>query len=208
MCVCVCVLAGNLSVLYLGTEPPKQTIAFSESRQLDYAAMEEERVALLAKLRAAGGSAGLDAAAAAKAEAKAAGGSSSSQAPLVLKAKVPSRLDSSAEAASSSMSISGSFGAGLGGGIGGGQQGGSSSSQQLTVTLLLTNTTKAPLQVRGCSWRCLHQQCRSLRTLNDSWIEGCCRCASGRASRPLFGHISKALCTRCTSILLLVPVSQ
>lgn len=123
--------AGNLSVLYLGTEPPKQALAFSESRPVDYAAMEQERVALLSKLKAAGGTAGLEAAAAAKAEAKA----GSSQAALVLKAKVPSRLDSA-----DSSGIGGGFGAGLGGGVGG-QQG------QLTVTLLLSNMTTAALLV-------------------------------------------------------------
>lgn len=130
--------AGTLSVLFLGTEPPKQSIAFTESRPLDYAAMEQERVALLAKLKAAGGAAGLDAAAAAKAEAQA----GSSQAPLLLKAKVPNRLDSAEM---------GGFGAGLGGG--GVQQGGQQ-QRQLTVTLLLSNTTKSALQVsgsRGCA---------------------------------------------------------
>jgi hypothetical protein len=93
--------------------------------------MEQERVALLSKLKAAGGTAGLEAAAAAKAEAKA----GSSQAALVLKAKVPSRLDSA-----DSSGIGGGFGAGLGGGVGG-QQG------QLTVTLLLSNMTTAALLV-------------------------------------------------------------
>lgn len=124
--------AGNLSVLYLGTEPPKQALAFSESRPVDYAAMEQERVALLAQLKAAGGTAGLEAAAAAKAEAK----EGSSQAALVLKAQVPTWLDSA-----DSNSISGSFGSGLGAGAGGQQQ------RQLTVTLLLSNTTAAALQV-------------------------------------------------------------
>jgi hypothetical protein len=93
--------------------------------------MEQERVALLAKLKAAGGAAGLDAAAAAKAEAQA----GSSQAPLLLKARVPNRLDSAEM---------GGFGAGLGGG--GGQQG-SQQQRQLTVTLLLSNTTKSAFQV-------------------------------------------------------------
>jgi hypothetical protein len=131
--LCVLAHAGNLSVLYLGTEPPKQTIAFSEARPMDYAAMEQERLALLSKLKGAGGAAGLDAAAAAKAEAKA----GSSQAPLLLKAKVPGRLDSA-----DTGSISGAFGSGLGSGFG--QQG---QQQQLTVTLTLSNTTTGALQV-------------------------------------------------------------
>lgn len=120
--------------MYLGTEPPKQTVVYSEAKPLDYKAMEQERLALLSKLKAAGGAAGLDAAAAAKAEAKA----GSNEAPLLLKAKVPSRLDST----DSSISISGGFGAGLGGGIGqpGGRQ------QQLSVVLQLANSTTAALQ--------------------------------------------------------------
>lgn len=129
--------AGSLSILYLGTEPPKQTVAYSEAKLLDYTAMEQERLALLSKLKAAGGAAGLDAAAAAKAEAKA----GSNQAPLLLKAKVPNRLDSTD---SSSSSISGGFGAGLGGGIG--QPGGQQQQQQLTAVLTLSNTTTAALQ--------------------------------------------------------------
>jgi len=100
---------------------------------MDYAAMEEERVMLLSKLKAAGGSAGLDAAAAAKAEAKAGG----SQHPLVLRAKVPTQLDSAVMS-----SISGSFGAGLGGSLG--IEG---RPAQLTVPLVLSNTTKSSLQV-------------------------------------------------------------
>lgn len=132
-----CSRAGSLSALFLGTEPPKQSLAFTESRQLDYVALEQERVALLAKLKAAGGAAGLDAAAAAKADAQA-----SSQAPLQLKAKVPHRLDSADV---------GGFGAGLGGAGGGVQQGGQQ-QRQLTVTLLLSNTTKAALQVSP--WLC------------------------------------------------------
>lgn len=120
-------------MLYLGTEPPKQTIAFSEARPMDYAAMEQERLALLSKLKAAGGAAGLDAAAAAKAEAK----GSSSLAPLVLKVKVPNRLDSA-----DTGSISGAFGSGLGSGFG--QQG---QQQQLTVALTLSNNTTGALQV-------------------------------------------------------------
>jgi flagellar hook-length control protein FliK len=126
--------------MFLGTEPPKQSIAFTESRPLDYAAMEQERVALLAQLKAAGGAAGLDAAAAAKAEAHA----GSSQAPLLLRAKVPNRLDS-AEL--------GGFGAGMGGS---GMQQGSQQQRQLTVTLLLSNTTKSALQV---SLSCVAGRC-------------------------------------------------
>lgn len=124
--------------MYLGTEPPKQTVTYSAAKALDYTAMEQERLALLSKLKAAGGAAGLDAAAAAKAEAKA----GSNQAPLLLKAKVPSRLDST----DSSISISGGFGAGLGGGIGqlGGQH--QQQQQQLSVVLTLANTTTAALQ--------------------------------------------------------------
>ncbi|KAF8061317.1 bbs9 [Scenedesmus sp. PABB004] len=45
--------AGRLAVLYLGTEPPRHAPAFAEARPLDYAAMEAERRALLAKIRAA-----------------------------------------------------------------------------------------------------------------------------------------------------------
>jgi hypothetical protein len=112
-------------------------VAYSEAKPLDYTAMEQERLALLSKLKAAGGAAGLDAAAAAKAEAKA----GSSQAPLLLKAKVPSRLDSTDN---SSSSISGGFGAGLGGGIG--QPGGQQQQQQLTAVLNLSNTATAALQ--------------------------------------------------------------
>jgi hypothetical protein len=93
--------------------------------------MEQERVTLLAKLKAAGGAAGLYAAAAAKAQAQA----GSSQAPLLLKAKMLNRLDSAEM---------GGFGAGLGGG---GVQQGSQQQRQLTVTLLLSNTTKSAWQV-------------------------------------------------------------
>jgi hypothetical protein len=102
---------------------------------MDYAAMEQERLALLSKLKAAGGAAGLDAAAAAKAEAM---GGSSHQAPLLLRAKVPGRLDNA-----DTGSISGAFGSGLGSGFG--QQG---QQQQLTVTLTLSNTTMGTLKVR------------------------------------------------------------
>lgn len=124
-------------MLYLGTEPPQQTVAFADARPLDYAAMEQERLALLAKLQAAGGAAGLDAAAAAKAEAKAGGGQDTL---MLLKASVPSRLD-----AAGMGSISGSFGDGVGGSMGAGWQQGR--QQRLTVSLHLTNTSKSPLQV-------------------------------------------------------------
>lgn len=137
-------LTGRLSVLYLGTEPPKQSIAFAESQALDYAVMEEERRALLAQLQEAGGAAGLDAAAAAKAEAT----SGSSQAPLVLKARVPSRLDAPGGDDAAGMGrISGAFGAGLGGGIGGVGSRWQQQARQLTLALLLSNTTKATLKV-------------------------------------------------------------
>jgi len=45
--------AGKLSVMYLGSQPPKQSMSFANSRQVDYAAMEQERRALLA-MQAAG----------------------------------------------------------------------------------------------------------------------------------------------------------
>lgn len=124
---------------------------------MDYAAMEEERVMLLSKLKAAGGSAGLDAAAAAKAEAKAGG----SQHPLVLRAKVPTQLDSAAMS-----SISGSFGAGLGSSLGADGR-----PAQLTVPLVLCNTTKSSLQVSAAPMPQVHkagqtstQQCPGTQT--------------------------------------------
>lgn len=131
-CSHVCA-AGRLTVLYLGSEPPKQSISFAESRQLDYASMEQETRALMAKIKAAG-AAGLDVAAgAAAAAATAAAGSASG---LVIRAQVPGRLDAADKALGDG---------GVGSGFSG-NSGGSSAVRQLTVTLLLSNATKHSLQ--------------------------------------------------------------
>eukprot|EP00775_Hariotina_reticulata_P008314 gene8314-8499_t len=125
---------GKLSVLYLGSEPPKQSISFANSRQLDYTAMEQERRSLLAKIQAAGAG-GMDAAMAAKA----AGGPSSSTGPasdLVLKAQVPSRMDAPEQVLGEGGPANG-FGA---------QASNAAAVKQLTITLLLHNTSAAALQ--------------------------------------------------------------
>jgi hypothetical protein len=129
---------------------------------MDYAAMEDERKALLLQLQQAGAAAGLDAAIAAKAAAKAAAARSAG--PLLLKAKVPSRCDTAAAVGTGS--ITGAFGAGLAGGLA--RSGSSSTScpqQQLTLTLVLTNTGKAALKVRaGCTIVCWAAQAACTHT--------------------------------------------
>lgn len=141
--------AGKLAVLYLGSEPPRQSIAFSESRQLDYAAMEAERRALLAQIKAAG-AADWDPAAAAAVRPAAGTGTTRPPQDLVLRAQVPSRLDPTEHNILDSNL--GGFEGGGRVGFGGGAATGGSGVRQLTVSLMLSNTTKAALEVRWCRW--------------------------------------------------------
>jgi hypothetical protein len=143
---CWC-LAGKLSVLYLGSEPPKQSISFSESKQLDYAAMEAERKALLAQIKIAGG-AGWDPAAATAASKGAAAGAAAAK-DLVLRAQVPSRLDSADRIVrEDGMGLDADGVAGFGATVVAAAAG----VKQLTVTLLLSNTTKSSMKASWCSW--------------------------------------------------------
>ena len=127
-------------MLYLGSEPPKQSISFAESRQLDYAAMEQESKQLMARIKAAT-AAGLDVAAGAAAAAAAKQATSG----LIIKAQVPSRLD----AADRVLGEGGMLRSG-----GSGSSSSSSSVRQVTVTLLLSNNTKGILQASTRSTAC------------------------------------------------------
>ncbi|WIA34315.1 hypothetical protein OEZ86_012654 [Tetradesmus obliquus] len=139
---------GKLSVLYLGSEPPKQSVSFAESKQLDYAAMEAERKALLTQIKAAGG-AGWDPAAAAPAAAAGKGAAAAAK-ELVLRAQVPSRLDDADRIVREGGE--GPPGSNADGVAGFGAAGGAAAAgvKQLTVTLLLSNTTKSSMKVVAC----------------------------------------------------------
>uniref|UniRef100_A0A383VDZ0 PTHB1 N-terminal domain-containing protein n=1 Tax=Tetradesmus obliquus TaxID=3088 RepID=A0A383VDZ0_TETOB len=135
---------GKLSVLYLGSEPPKQSVSFAESKQLDYAAMEAERKALLTQIKAAGG-AGWDPAATAPAAAAGKGAAAAAK-DLVLRAQVPSRLDDADRIVREGGE--GPPGSNADGVAGFGAAGGAAAAgvKQLTVTLLLSNTTKSSMK--------------------------------------------------------------
>ncbi|WIA14131.1 hypothetical protein OEZ85_002674 [Tetradesmus obliquus] len=139
---------GKLAVLYLGSEPPKQSVSFAESKQLDYAAMEAERKALLTQIKAAGG-AGWDPAAAAPAAAAGKGAAAAAK-DLVLRAQVPSRLDDADRIVREGGE--GPPGSNADGVAGFGAAGGAAAAgvKQLTVTLLLSNTTKSSMKVVAC----------------------------------------------------------
>jgi hypothetical protein len=148
-------LAGKLSVLYLGSEPPKQSISFAESKQLDYAAMEAERKTLLSQIKAAGGTSWDPAAAPPAAAGKGAAAAAAAK-DLVLRAQVPSRLDA-ADRIVREDGVGASGFDGCDGVAGFGTAGGAAAAaaaaggvKQVTVTLLLSNTTKSALKVGTC----------------------------------------------------------
>lgn len=45
--------AGNLSLCYMGTDPPQQVVSTSEKNELNYDAMDEEHRRLLSVIREA-----------------------------------------------------------------------------------------------------------------------------------------------------------
>jgi hypothetical protein len=160
-----CAFTGKLSVLYLGSEPPKQSISFANSRQVDYSAMEQERRALLATIQAAGAP---DIEAAVRAAARGLNSSAGPPSDLVLKAQVPSRLDAGDQVLGEG-GIANGFGA---------QASNAAAFKQLTITLLLHNTSAAALQV-GSSYYSQASCCRW-------WLPGglqTCRCASGQGAQ-------------------------
>lgn len=117
-------------MLYLGSEPPRAALSFTQTRALDYEAMERERRMLLMRIREAGADGTPLPSAAATAAATAAGGA------LLLRARVPSRLDAPA-------AVAGTVGAAMWRSERPREN--DSSCRQLTVTLLLSNTSDVEL---------------------------------------------------------------
>jgi hypothetical protein len=115
--------------------------------------METERKALLAQIKAAGG-AGWDPAAATPAAAGKGLAGEAAAKDLVLRAQVPSRLDPADRIVrEDGVGLSGLNGEGAAAGFGAASGVAAAGVKQLTVTLLLSNTTKSSLKVRlGCSW--------------------------------------------------------
>ena len=116
---------GRLSVVYLGTDPPQHTVAYADSKEVDYAALDAERRELMGVMKQHQGASGHDAAAAV-----AAAKAMDQPEQLLLKAQVPARLD-----ALGSMGALG--GRGMSGGRGGGADAGE--RRQMTIRVLCTH---------------------------------------------------------------------
>jgi Bardet-Biedl syndrome 9 protein len=112
--------SGRLSVVYLGTDPPQHTVAYADSKEVDYAALEAERRELMGVIKQHQAASVNGEAAAVVAAAKAV----EQPEQLLLKAQIPARLDGS-----SSMGVLG--GRAMGGGKGGGADAGE--RRQMTI---------------------------------------------------------------------------
>eukprot|EP00877_Chromochloris_zofingiensis_P007511 jgi/Chrzof1/3012/Cz12g08060.t1 len=113
---------GALSVVYLGTEPPIHAISYGDAKEVDYAAMDAEHKQLMTKIKQAG----------------------SAPAPtdtadkLIIKAQVPSRLDTGSGGIDDLEDGAGAM-FGRSGGAG-------STTRRLTIKLYLTHAGPGTLQ--------------------------------------------------------------